>query len=317
MQSGIPIVLMSATLHHGPMKFRIPPLSTLRLFEAAGRARSFSEAAKEVGVTASAVSHAIQSLEDWLGSALFARKRGMLRLTPAGAEYHAQVHAALSLLSTAGPRRPAHAGKLRLTVVPTFAERLLAPRLHEFLGRYPDLLLSIDTSHTLARFPADGFDAGIRLGAGQWPDVRVRHLLTETMVPVCAPGFVAPGAITDSISDRQMISVTSTDDGWADWCAANGMPAPDPDRGLRVDTMQMALVAASQGMGIALARLPSAVAYIAEAKLVMLGARAVPCRHSYWFVTAMNAAPQPVVEVFYDWLKDHMERLRREADKAP
>ncbi|MFZ5692521.1 MAG: LysR substrate-binding domain-containing protein [Pseudomonadota bacterium] len=298
------------------MRFRIPPLSTLRLFEAAGRARSFSDAAKEVGVTASAVSHAIQSLEDWLGAALFARKRGMLRLTPAGVEYHAQVHAALALLSTSAPRRPSHADRLRLTVVPTFAERLLAPRLHEFMGRYPELSLSIDTSHTLAKFPGDGFDAGIRLGTGPWPDLYVRHILTETMVPVCAPGFVAPGFDAGSISDRQMISVTTTDDGWADWCAANGRPAPDPDRGLRVDTMQMALVAASQGMGIALARLPSAAADIEDGTLVMLNSCPVPCRQAYWFVTAMNADPQPIIEALFGWLQDEMERLQAAAEKS-
>lgn len=310
------IVLTCATLHHGPMKFRIPPLSTLRLFEAAGRAGSFSEAAKEAGVTASAVSHAIQSLEDWLGAALFARKRGMLRLTPAGAEYHAQIHAALAILSTAAPRRPAPSGRLRLTAVPTFAERLLAPRLHEFMSRYPDLTLSIDTSHTLAKFPGDGFDAGIRLGTGPWPDLRVRHVLTETMVPVCAPGFAAPGLSAGAISDHQMISVTTTDDGWADWCAANGRPAPDPDRGLRVDTMQMALVAASQGMGIALARLPSAAADIEHGALVMLDSRPVPCRQSYWFVTAMNAGPQPIIETLFCWLQDEMERLRHAAERT-
>lgn len=306
---------MSARLHHGPMKFRIPPLSTLRLFEAAGRARSFSEAAKEAGVTASAVSHAIQSLEDWIGAALFAHKRGALRLTPAGAEYHAQVQAAFALLATSAPGRLAHPGRLRLTVVPTFAERLLAPRLHEFVSRYPDLSISIDTSHTLARFPADGFDAGIRLGTGPWPGLRVRHLLTETMVPVGAPGFVAHGVNADSISDHEMISVTTIDDGWAEWCAAKGKPAPDPDRGLRVDTMQMALVAASQGMGIALARLPSAAADIDRGTLVMLDSRPVPCRQSYWFVTAMDVDPQPVIEALFGWLQDEMERLRHAAEK--
>ncbi len=292
------------------MRYRIPPLSTLRLFEAAGRARTFAEAGKEAGVTASAVSHAIQSLEDWLGAALFARKRGALGLTPAGAEYLAAVREAFDVLAAQTPNPRLAASRLRLTAVPTFAERILVPRLPGFFDRYPDLSLSIDTSHRLATFPGDGFDAAIRLGEGPWPGLEARHLLTETLVPVCAPGFSAGGIDMASVADNLLIYTTGTDDGWRDFAAAHGRPAPDPRRGLRVDTMQMALAAAAQGMGIALARLPTASKEVDVGGLMVLSEKPAPCRQSYWFVAPRETIQSAPIQALMGFLLGEMERLR-------
>ncbi len=285
----------------------------MRLFEAAGRARSFADAAKEAGVTASAVSHAIQSLEDWLGAALFARKRGALRLTPAGTEYLVAVRDAFGILANEVPRPHLGAGRLRLTVVPTFAERILIPRLPGFFERYPDMSLSIDTSHQLAKFPGDGFDAGIRLGAGPWPELHMRHLLTETLMPVCAPDFHAVGTKVVAMPDDFFIHTTGTDAGWGTWAAANGRPPPAPQRGLRVDTMQMALVAAAQGMGVALARLPSAAEEISQGGLTTLSDTPVRCPQSYWFVTAPEALQRAEIEALVGWLADEMDGLQSAA----
>ncbi|MFN3350517.1 LysR substrate-binding domain-containing protein [Pseudorhodoplanes sp.] len=311
-----PIVLMSTTIQHAPMTFRLPPLSTLRLFEAAGRARSFAEAAKEAGVTASAVSHAVQSLEDWLGAALFAQKRGTLRLTPAGADYHKAVHQAFAALAADLARPEARTDRLRLTIVPTFAERILVPRLQGFAAQHPGLSIAIDTSHRLATFPDDGFDAGIRLGSGNWPGLHVQHLLTETLVPVCAPDLFAASTDLRLVPDDRLISITSTDDGWGDWCAANDRAAPDPEKGLRVDTLQMALTAAAQGMGIAMARLPSVVPELRTGGLMALSDKPVACRQSYWLVAAPGATERPLIAAFSAWLLDEMDRLQLRAGKA-
>src|SRR4051812_10943941 len=113
------------------MGYRLPPLNALRLFEAAGRHLSFRLAAEELHVTPSAVSHAIQSLEAWLGRALFRRAHRGLALTEAGADYLPQVRQALALLATAseslpGRRTPA---RLAISVAPSFGLRWLAPKL--------------------------------------------------------------------------------------------------------------------------------------------------------------------------------------------
>jgi len=83
------------------MGFKLPPLSSVRVFEAAARLGSFKKAAEELNITASAVSHAVQNLEDWLGVALFQRSGGKLGLTEPGAAYATAVGEAKPW-----PRRP-------------------------------------------------------------------------------------------------------------------------------------------------------------------------------------------------------------------
>lgn len=108
------------------MAFRLPPLSTLRVFEAAARHKSFRKAADELNLTASAVSHGIQTLENWLGVELFNRQSRGLRLTGAGEAYAPLVNQALSVLAKATDRLPGRkaTGTLSLSSAPTFANKI-------------------------------------------------------------------------------------------------------------------------------------------------------------------------------------------------
>src|ERR1700722_7122047 len=150
------------------MVHRLPPLNSLRLFEAAGRRSSFKLAAEELDVTASAVSHGIQSLEDWLGVPLLIRSSRALGLTDAAPRYLPAVNKALALwnrppyqLPTSRPR-----SRLAMSVTPTFASRILLPRLTRFTAGRPSLRIDLDTSYRTVEFPQDGFDIAIRLGKG-------------------------------------------------------------------------------------------------------------------------------------------------------
>ena len=98
------------------MGFKLPPLSSVRVFEAAARHGSFKKAAEELSITASAVSHAVQNLEDWLGLALFQRGRGKLGLTDPGAAYAAAVGEALKAVAEATARLPGRRSQGRLSI---------------------------------------------------------------------------------------------------------------------------------------------------------------------------------------------------------
>src|SRR5271156_3316401 len=113
----------SAVLPEKRMAHRLPPLNSLRLFECAGRRSSFKLAAEELDITASAVSHGIQSLEDWLGVPLFIRSSRALGLAAAGASYLTGVQKALALLASATDQVPSSRPRSRLamSVTPTFA----------------------------------------------------------------------------------------------------------------------------------------------------------------------------------------------------
>jgi DNA-binding transcriptional LysR family regulator len=101
-----PVIKTTRTIKDGRMAFRLPPLSSLRFFEAAGRHLSFKLAAAELNVTPSAVSHGIVALERALGAELFLREPRRLALTPEGAEYLPYISQALSLIAIGTERLP-------------------------------------------------------------------------------------------------------------------------------------------------------------------------------------------------------------------
>jgi LysR family glycine cleavage system transcriptional activator len=147
------------------MGFKLPPLSSLRVFEAAARRGSFKNAAEELNITASAVSHAVQNLEDWLGVELFRRGGGKLELTEPGAAYASAIGKAIKAIADATARLPGRRsrGRLTLSSAPGFAARWLMPRLSRFADRHPEISVDIQTSLDPVDLPMEGIDAAIRL----------------------------------------------------------------------------------------------------------------------------------------------------------
>ena len=220
------------------MVHRLPPLNSLRLFEAAGRRSSFKSAAEELDITASAVSHGIQSLEDWLGVPLFVRSSRALGLTEAGASYLPAVQKALAMLASATDQVPSSRPRSRLamSVTPTFAARLLLPRLTRFTATRPSLRIDLDTSYRTVEFPRDGFDVAIRLGKGEWPGLSAVPLLNEVLVPVCSPLLLQKLDPPASLCDAPLIHLTRVSEDWDSWARITGLGAIDCRRGLMVDT---------------------------------------------------------------------------------
>jgi len=153
----------------------LPPLVSLRAFEAAARHLSFSLAAQELFVTQSAVSHHIQKLESELGVALFDRLTRAVALTDAGQAYYAKVHAAFELLRQGThetrPQVDARA-KLQVGLLASFATRWLAPRLQTFALAHPRIDLQLRPDIALADVSGGEVDMAIRYGRGRWPGVR-------------------------------------------------------------------------------------------------------------------------------------------------
>ena len=198
------------------MAYRLPPLNSLRLFEAAGRHLSFKAAAEELNLTPSAISHGVLTLEAWLGVDLFLRGNRTLTLTAAGAAYLPQVRAALEMIvgaSNAVPgRKPT--GRLAVSVSPTFGVRWLLPRLVRFSDRHPDIEVSVDTNHRLVEFPRDGIDVAIRMGRGDWPGLDATCLVRELLVPVCAPRLAAKIRSADDLGGKVLLHVVDASEDW-------------------------------------------------------------------------------------------------------
>ena len=155
---------------------RLPPLTALRAFEAAGRHLSITRAADELCVTAAAVSHQVKTLEDYLEVRLFRRTGNSLFLTDAGQAFLPGLRAGFAELERAMSALREHdlRGAFVLSVAPVFATRWLIPRLDGFHGAHPDIDVRISATLELADFERDGIDAAIRVGRGRYPGAVAR-----------------------------------------------------------------------------------------------------------------------------------------------
>lgn len=289
------------------MAFRLPPLSSLRVFEAAARHKSFRKAADELNLTASAVSHGIQTLENWLGVELFSRQSRGLRLTGAGEAYAPLVNQALSGLAKATEQLPGRkaTGTLSLSSAPTFANKILLPRLVRFAARFPDIGVTIDTSLRPVDLTLDDFDVAIRFSSTKKPAPNWTLLAAETLMPVCSPRLKQQFGVLDAtlLSRAPLIHVTSVSADWNHWFRASGMAVPASiESGLRVDTVQMAFDAAQRGLGIALGRRPLVDDDIASGRLTALVEETVASDSFYWLVTSPTDFQKPEVKLFREWL---------------
>jgi LysR family transcriptional regulator, glycine cleavage system transcriptional activator len=289
------------------MAYRLPPLSTMRLFEAAGRYLSFKTAAAELLVSPSAVSHGIQALEDWLGVRLFARARSGLTLTEAGSAYLPCVRDALAALAvgTEHVRRRPREAAISISVPPTFAAKWLLPRLPRFARRRPDIAISLDMRHGRVEFPRDGVDLAVRMASEPAKGLESSLLVNEQLVPVGAPGLRRGKRVPD-IAAFPLIHVSSVSEDWAAWCAATGRPLPRRGSGIRCDTVQIAMEAAAQGLGIAVGRRPLVDDDLAAGRLVEFGAPAVAAKTGYWLVGTKATIAQPEARAFRAWLYEEL-----------
>ncbi|MCW5749393.1 MAG: LysR family transcriptional regulator, partial [Alphaproteobacteria bacterium] len=148
------------------MAARLPPLGAIEAFAAAARARSFTEAARELNLTTSAVSRRIAALEAALGARLFHRFNRALRLTAAGEKYLAAIAPAIDTLHAAGAAlRPVTRGaRLTICALPSFAALWLLPRLADFGATHPAIDLRIATAPRAPEAGRGDIDLAVAIG---------------------------------------------------------------------------------------------------------------------------------------------------------
>jgi len=289
------------------MPLRLPPLATLRIFEAAARLKSFKSAAAELGLTPSAVSHGMDTLEKWLEARLFERSGRAIDLTPIGRQYLPYVAEGLSMIAvgteriTSGPDRR----RVAVSVAPTFAAEWLVPRLGRFTSRYPDISVVIDTSHRQALFPLDGVDLAIRMGKGPWPGTTSHLLLREALVPVGSPDYVkgltdAEGAL--DWARAVLLHVSSVEHDWPTWLAGACIDVPEPRGHVYFDTAHLAVSAAAQGLGLAIGRDPLVSALLQSGRLVRAAPCAVDIETGYWLASPAGEETRREIRAFQRWV---------------
>lgn len=290
-------------------------LNALRAFEASARHGSFSNAARELNVTAAAVGQMVRGLEEWLDTPLFHRSAGgKSRLVPTEAALRGlpEIRAGLDRLSLGLERlREATAsGVLTVAVSPAIAAKWMLPRIERFQAQWPNTDVRLDTGLKLINYAAQGIDIGVRYGGGQWPGMTAEKLMDEVIFPVCSPALRerldlrAPADLTR----HTLIHDQSVDPGvgfttWEMWLQSAGVAEADVQRGLRINNSAAVLQAAAEGQGIALARSILARDDIAAGRLVRLFADIdVRSALAYYVVYRSDRALLPKAEAFRRWL---------------
>jgi LysR family transcriptional regulator, glycine cleavage system transcriptional activator len=284
----------------------LPPLNALKAFEAAARYESFTRAAEELHVTQGAVSHQVKALELELGLKLFNRERQRLVITEAGRDYLDVVREAFDRIAVGTERllQRQNSGVLTVSTSPNFAAKWLVHRLQRFAVAYPTIDLRVSASLHHIDFAREDVDLAIRHGDGKAQGLHMTRLCTEQLIVVCSPklqsGKNALRTPAD-IAKHTLLHINDRSD-WARWCGAADLKNADVSRGPIVNQASMALDAAVDGQGIALARSALAARDLIAGRLVQPFALALSVPYAYWIVCPRATAKLPKITLFREWL---------------
>lgn len=288
---------------------RLPPLQTLRAFEATGRRLSMTLAAEELGLTHGAVSRQIKALEDDLGVPLFRRLTRKLELTQAGRTLFGTVTRLLAELAreTETVRRRGGTSCVVISCGVSFASKWLTPRLHRLMARYPDLDIHLQVTDANVDFADTEVDVALRYGTGHYPVAVAERIMNETVSPVCAPGYRARmGGIAAprDIARCQLIHEIGMTTTWERWFAMMGQAYPG-SRGPGFSHGSMSIEAAIRGEGVALGRSVLVADDIAEGRLVSLFPKAtLDVEWGYDLVYRIGNHDDPKVRAIRDWISE-------------
>ena len=303
---------METTVRHVGARRKLPSLNALRAFEAAARHLSFKEAAEELAVSQSAISHQIKGLEDQLGLPLFVRKTRGIELTRKGEMYYPILRNALDsiaegtqiLLESASP------SVLTLQVYSTFTIRWLLPRLSRFQEKYPDTQVRLTTAQADVDFRQNDVDAAIMIGMEADSALHYDHLFDVELFPVCSKEYLhkyGPIATPRDIRPVHFLQVYPSANDWYVWLEKRGYDQVSADLGLQLESYDIALNSAVQGAGVALGQQPYVSRELENGSLVELfpGQRERNPR-SWYLVCRKEKRDQPKLSHFRSWMMEEV-----------
>lgn len=284
-----------------------PTIAGLRALEAAARHLSFLNAARELNVTPGAISRQIQALEEYLGGALFTRQHKRVDLTPLGRDYVAEIRAPLNRIGAATKRirgRSSTRSTISICVYPTFAIRWLIPRWGRFYNRHPEIDVSLTTSLNPVDFTRDDHDLAISIGeiGANWGKLRAHKLVDVDVFPVCSPELAQKIKTPEDLAQQTLIHGTPRPDDWHLWLREAGVTSLDPEKGLRFESLNLAVQAAIEGIGVAMGVGGLIEVDLAEGRLVRLFDISRRSGRPFHLVYNQARAHDPKLVAFRDWL---------------
>jgi len=292
------------------------PLNTLPAFRAVAEMQNLRAAAEALHLTHSAVSQQLRGMEEQLGFQLFERRGRRVVLNAAGEALLRSVSAALAMLD-AGVQAAAAASsdtrqRLRISVLPSFAQRWLLPRMNRWRERHPDIALEIDASQHVVDVQREGFHAALRQGRGPWAGLTSELLFGEPMpmIVVGSPDAARrlAGAPPEALAREPLLGYAEL---WERWFAEAGVPT-------RVTTVAtfndagLMLQAVEQNLGLAISRELLAADALSDGKLVKLSPLATTYELAFPYHVVFPPALRDWLPLcaLRQWLQDELELSR-------
>jgi LysR family glycine cleavage system transcriptional activator len=288
------------------MRMSLPPLASVRVFEAAARHLSFTRAASELGMTQAAVSYQIKLLEERLGTPLFLRRPRGLVLTEAGERLAPEVGRAFDLLRAAFAEFAAtEGGTLIINTMHTFASQWLAPRLGRFQLIHPAIAVRLETTPRVIDFTREEADVVVRAGRGNWPGLTAIRLLDVRFTPMLSRGLAdSIGGIREPADILKLPLIDAGDPWWVVWLTAHGLPLDVLQRQTApsLDTQALDANAAMAGLGVALLTPAYYRQELTDGRLVQPFGRVIDDGTGYWLAYPEGRRNVPKIKAFRDWI---------------
>lgn len=283
-------------------------LNGLRALEAVGRLGSLRAAAEELGVSIGAVSQQVIKSEAQLGAAILQRTGRGIRPTPLGRQFLDRLTVGFQTLDTAiAMTRHDSDAVLTISAAPVFASKWLVPRLAGYARDHPETKLRLDASIGLVNPDSSDIDLAIRVGEGNWPDVRAEHLLAQEVFPVCAPSLAGKLKTPADIMNAPIIRDANSNIEWNVWLKPFGLDQAHLAEGDTFTDAALCLDAAIAGQGVMLAWHTLAHDALKAGRLVAPFKERARTRYSYWLITSATRAEAAKVRQFKAWLRTEIE----------
>jgi LysR family glycine cleavage system transcriptional activator len=279
----------------------------LRTFCVAARRLSFKEAAEELCVTPSAVSHQIKGLEQQLQGLLFERRTREIALTEFGATLFAQVEPLLTELDNVTARFMQRNGQrrvLRISLLPFFASEMFIPRLSAFADTHRSIDIRVETTEAGALHGA-GSDASILLLPSRpSSDLAAHALFALRLAPACSPQLARELELGDprALLGTTLIVHKARPHAWQDWFASMSIALERPPKVIHLDSMFAVARAAERGLGVALVPIPLSNSWFVSGALMRPCIGELVTTDRYYFVYRSDAGHNPDVCALRDWV---------------
>lgn len=286
------------------------PLNPLRSFAVASRHKTFTAAAKELGVSQVAISRQVSILEDFLDVSLFERGVRSAKLTEVGRAFGLEIAGLFDDLERATQRMISRETEstVSLRVHPTVAHHWLMPKLLDFTRRHPDIRVRFDSRVEPLDFRGTHLDVAMQLGDGDWRDVRTRKLWDEEVDVVCSQAyldFIGGLERPEDVAKGELLHSHYRRRAWEFWSRAVGVDL-DFNAGTDFATSLLSFSAAEQGLGLAIGQLGLLDDVIAQGRLVRPLDMRIPTGAAFYVIWPTTVSVTVKTKRFIDWLLDQV-----------